>query len=168
MPYFRCAYIADNNLQCDVWFKTDTNETLCPIHVNAINPKLARDDENKRQTYLEQRNGEAKKCHEMTLDELALHIAEMENVLAEQKAKLMTARAVKSDKESLLSDLEREERRKIKTPKVDENGQVTAKKAKSTTPKLSLKSDPIAYIMAQYKCDRPGAMKILGLDNEVG
>lgn len=154
--YLRCTYVPDGGIQCDNWVKVEVETdslTKCPLHLNHISPLLKQEN---KQTYIDIRNDAAKLCHDMSLDELELHIAGLELVIEQERAKLMSARSVKGDKLDKLSEEEREVRRKIKTER---------KEKPETTKRVTIKSDPIKFFMQTYNISEIEAMKKLGLSD---
>lgn len=160
--YIRCHYEStDTKVQCDCWFDSSSYDRekpeskYCIIHRDAISTELAVLGVNK-ETYIETRDKEAKFCYEMSFEELEKHISEVEKVIEFERTKLLTARAVKSDKLEKMTDDERKERRKIKTPSVV----LEPLKPK----KVSVKDNPVKYLMQQMTITEKQARTMLGLE----
>lgn len=136
--YLRCIYESeDTKVQCDSWFNSADGGSMCILHRNPISTHLAAIGINKEE-YIEHRDAQAKICYEMTLPEIEEHISKIERVIEIERTNLLTARAVKSDKVNKLTEEERAERRKIKTPKLI---------LEPAVKKNSMKTDPVKYLM---------------------
>ena len=152
LNYVRCNYVPDGGQQCDHWI---TPGPRCPLHINHVSASAASNGIN-TQSYLEIRNSEAQLCYQMSLEELDAHIAKLEGVIEQEKAKSQSARAVRADKIDKLSEEEREVRRKIKTEQ---------KEKKASEPKkVTIKSDPIRFFMQTYNISEAAAKLKLGIE----
>lgn len=164
--YRRCRYFDPEGIECDTWFPFTEVESLataedirqyyCVNHRDVVSTDLAANGVNKA-TYIEKRKIEETLCFKMTLDELDAHIAGIEVIIEQEKLKAMTARAVKRQKIEDLTEDEREERRKIKTPR-----QVDPDKVKKS-PGVTLKSNPLKYMIQKNGLSRENAISMLGL-----
>lgn len=153
--YLRCQYETDDKVQCDSWFPGTEHAQLCMIHRDPISTHLAAIGINK-ENYITHRDEQAKICFAMTLAELEEHIAKVERVIELERTNLSTANAVKSDKLNKLTEEERAERRKIKTPQF-----VLEPKAKKTSAKLAI--DPVKYLMEKNGWSEAVARQMLDL-----
>ena len=155
--YRRCEYPPNINggRECENWFPSEEGR-LCILHRSSAGPELAHLDESLKSEYIRIRNEQSVICHTMTLDELDQHIAGIEKVIENERTKLLAARAKRSDKLQLLSDEEREERRKIKYVRPErENGAKRETKAEKL--KATIKSDPVGYFMESLNFSRESA-----------
>jgi hypothetical protein len=156
--YHRCEYPPDVNggRECEVWFPSEEGR-LCIMHRNSAGPELAHLDESLKSEYIRLRNEQSVLCHKMSLDELDIHIAGIEKVIENERTKLLAARAKRSDKLQLLSDEEREERRKIKYVPNGEGRERIKKETKAEKLKATIKSDPVGYFMESLNFSREAA-----------
>jgi hypothetical protein len=159
IPKRRCHYIDNRGIQCDTWFDAVDSRKLCPAHAEIITPGKNGNEESKVK-YIDLVNDERKYCYHFlngesqnqsqklifeftddaegsVFEKLDNHIAFIEKVLEDMKARLHSARAVKSEK---LDELSEEERKKLREHKI----------ARATTEpqekKASFKKDPIASL----------------------
>jgi hypothetical protein len=125
--YARCHYISPDGLECEQWFKSNGELSLCPVHAGSVSASMASNGINK-DPYIEKRNAAqfslltATEGMSTVAEKLAYydqHIAGIERVIEEQKILVLTARAVRQNELEKLSDTEREARRKIRTPKIE-------------------------------------------------
>lgn len=105
--------------------------------------------------YIDARNAEIKYCHEMTIDELDIHIAMIETQIAELKVKFYSARGVRGDKIEKLSDTERAARREWKAANVNEP------KAKTVKSK-----DPVTHLGSKLGVNKADAKDLMNMDVE--
>lgn len=160
----RCAHVSETGQECEIWFSLGDDETkrLCPIHSGEVSPEQATKHEETRSLYITRRKEQEVLCANMSLDELDEHIAKIEVVIEEEKMRLLTARATKSNKLDLLSEAERAERRKIKTSRPEGSEPAKPRKPKSDIP--TLKSDPVRYMMLKHGFTEEQAKRMLGAD----
>ena len=144
--YVPCAFKGENGLPCETWFPYEGSQgsKLCIIHRSVMLP--TGETQNR---YIDVRNDEMRTCDKMTLDELEVHIAGIEAILAEQRNRMMAAQGVRRTKIEALSEAERDERRKYVVTR--------AVKAEKT------KVDPAKKFMATVKTD---SLTKLGLDKK--
>jgi hypothetical protein len=112
-------------LQCEVWFEATTDDKLCPTCRLIITPANGSETKVK---YIDLVNSERAICFEMTLDQLNEHIATLEKVLEEQKARVYAARATKTEKLDALTEEERKELRKIRVTRAVSDSSTKAPK----------------------------------------
>jgi hypothetical protein len=159
-PYRRCYYLDDRGEQCEKWFPATDDNKLCLDHrefmgvnghANPANTAKYIDLVNDEREYCYHFLSGARQKQSKTLifefkddedgtvfEKIDSHIAFIEKVLEDMKARLHSARAVKSEKLDELSEEERKELRKQKVEKAINPER--AKKAKS------FKSDPIGNL----------------------
>lgn len=148
LTYFPCAYTDPlSSIPCGQFFPEDaTKSHFCPAH--RTTPEVT---ENK-ELYIDVRNGEMKYCHQMTLDELEVHIAGIETQIAELKAKYFAARGVRGDKLDKMTEEERVERRKWRSSApVDP---IKPKKSK----------DPVTHLGSKLGLNRSDAKDLMNMD----
>jgi|SRR5882724_5022926 len=164
-PYRRCIYLSETGLQCESYFEALDDNKLCPSHreVNSPSAKNGITDEQKVR-YIDLVNDERKYCYHFldgtsqnqdqelifqfkddesgtVFEKLDRHIAFLEKVLEDVKARHQSSRAVRAEKLNNLTEEERKELRKIKIEKA------TTEKTKS----VSFKKDPIANLAKTSK-----------------
>lgn len=180
IPFRRCIHMDERGMQCDTYFPADTDDKLCPIHREVISPgstKNGQTDEQKVR-YIDLVNDERKYCYHFLdgtaqeqkqelifefkddsegsiFEKIECHIGFLEKVLEDVKARLHSARAVKSEKLELLSD---EERKKLRAIKIDKSVR------ESTTRAPSVKKDPVAHLMAKQGMSKTDAAELLSMD----
>lgn len=170
--YNRCHYTSPEGFECETFFPSDQGN-LCPVHLGSLSISLASHGIGK-ESYLEQRNNalfsliEAMngKSTNDALQFLDEHIAGIERVIEGEKIKVLTARAKRAELIEGLSESERKERQKIKTPKLDSNGNVKEKRvstAKALGADILAKEKAIASLMKAGKT-REQALVIVNLD----
>lgn len=170
MPNFyrRCDYINSDGIQCETWYDAQgATFGVCPGHSGMISTDLASNSEAGsivKNTYIEKRQEQEKLCADMTLDELELHYAKLETMIEELKMQLLTAAATRRTKLDTLTESERAERKKIRTPRtaVSSDGKVR-KNAAATAKKPTLKDDPVHYMMSKHGFTEEQAKRMLGL-----
>jgi len=113
-----CNYIDSDSIQCDAFYDANEHPTMCAIHRRTVGTDLAANGINKSD-YITRRQEHEKFVSQMTMAELDIHIAEIEKVIEQEKMKLLVTRARKGAELDKLSNAERAELRKIKTPKVE-------------------------------------------------
>jgi hypothetical protein len=178
VPRRRCFYLDERGQQCDTWFTAIDTNKLCPAHRKIISPNKFSEENNPK--YIDLVNDERKYCyhflsgesqnqsqeliHEFKDDEtgtvfekLDTHIAFIEKVIEDMKARLHSARAVKAEK---LDDLSEEERKELRKIKIDKS----FKLLKVKTP--SLKSDPIGHLIKKQGMSKQDASDLLSMDTD--
>src|SRR5271166_1217104 len=158
IAYRRCFYIADTGIQCETWFEAVDNNKLCEAHRQIISPNGKNEDIKVK--YIDLVNDERKYCYHFldgtsqnqsqaliyefkddlegsVFEKLDQHIGFIEKVIEDLRARLHSARAVRSEKLDELSDDQRKELRKHRIEKAVDN--VTDK------PK-SFKKDPVGHL----------------------
>jgi hypothetical protein len=183
IPYRRCHYIDELGQQCETWFPAVDTNKLCPAHGKIITPngKLNQVDEIKVK-YIDLVNDERKYCyhflsgeaqnqsqeliHEFKDDEsgtifekLDAHIAFIEKIIEDMKARLHSARAVRAEK---IDELTEEERVNLRAQKIDK-----AFRSEKTKEKLSsFKSDPIGFLAKKNSMSRADSEALLSMDGD--
>jgi hypothetical protein len=157
IPYRRCCYINDQGLQCETWFEANTDSKLCAPHSEIISPSSNGHSNEAKIKYIDLVNEQGALCAKMSLDELDIHIAGLEKLLEEEKARLYAARAKRTQKLDDLSEEERKVRRAIKVTRSVEEKEKKPKKA-------TLASDPVKYMMQKFNLTEDQAKKMLGDD----
>lgn len=156
--YVRCHYISPDGFECDSWIPSidGENHELCAVHASALSLPMASNGVNK-DSYISKRNAAQFSLLAATegmsvSDKLAYydqHIAGIEKIIEEQKMLVLTARALKQTELEGLTEAERAERRKIRTPKIERAEKPNA--AKSLGKELIAKEKAIANIISQRK-----------------
>lgn len=158
--YVRCQFVDDAGLECDKWFESaggGVSNKFCPAHANgAMSVDNALKDDSAKSAYITLVNETRVLVAAMTLDQIDEHIAGIEAVIEAERTKLLTSRAVKSEKLDELTEDERKTRRATKIPKTDKP--VKAPTTKATT----MAKDPVAYLMEKHGLSREQAMSMLG------
>lgn len=182
IPYRRCHYIDERGEQCETWFPAVDTNKLCPAHGKIITPngKLNQVDEIKVK-YIDLVNDERHYCyhflsgesqnqsqeliHEFKDDEsgtifekLDAHIAFIEKVIEDMKARLHSARAVRAEK---LDELTEEERKVLRSQKIDKEFK---KVPKEKLP--SFKADPIGFLSKKNNMSRVDSEALLSMDDD--
>ena len=136
--YAPCQYTDAVGIQCDVFFPVDESspQKLCPIHSGnqdalISSENLALTDETK-QRYIDIYNMETVFVKDMDLNQIEIHILNLEAVMAKLRARFTASRARKISLIEKLSDAERVERRKIKIVRPE-----------SQKTRVSFKKDPV-------------------------
>lgn len=179
-PYRRCFYLDDHGQQCDTWFPADNNK-LCPSHKEIITPG-GRINEEEKPKYIDLVNDERKYCyhfldgsaqeqsqaliHEFKDDlegtifeKLDAHIAFLEKVIEDMKARLHSSRAVRAEK---MDELSEEERKILRSQKIDKEFRVKPEKIKLP----SFKSDPVGFLAGKNKMSKTDASALLDMDED--
>jgi|ERR1035441_3518916 hypothetical protein len=179
IPYRRCFYLDERGVQCDSWFPAVDSKKLCPAHSEIIGTSSKVNEEAKVK-YIDLVNDERKYCyhflsgeaqnqsqdliHEFkddsegsVFEKLDTHIAFIEKVIEDMKARLHSARAVKSEKLDELSEEERKELRKIK---IDKAFKPEKEKTKS------FKADPVEFLSKKQGMSKEDASALLNMDTE--
>ena len=158
--YRRCFYIDSSGLQCEEWFPADNDDKLCASHREIVSPSGRNGhSEESKVRYIDLVNDERKYCYHFldgeaqqqkqelifqflddaegtVFEKLDRHIAFLEKVLEDVRARQGQARHIRQDKLNELSEDQRKELRKIKI-----------EKALSSPTKVSVKKDPIAHLV---------------------
>jgi len=151
--FFRCNYIDDSGMQCDTW----SESKICVNHTGIISPRTSAVP-GLKEPYMEVVNAERALVYKMSLEEIDAHIAGIDKIIELERTKLLTSRAVRSEKIDKLSDEERAVRRATTASRA-----VSAEKRAGKSPKAtSIKKDPVQYLMDKYGLDRPSAEKLMG------
>ena len=151
-PYRRCCNINEAGLQCETWFPAINDSKLCDVHSSIATPNGTQENKVK---YIDLVNTERATCHTMSFEELDIHIAELEKVLENQKTKLYSALATRSEKIDKLSEEERKELRKIKVDRAVRETPVR---------KATIKSDPIKYLMQSKGMSEQESKDMMSMD----
>jgi hypothetical protein len=144
--YTRCQYIADDDRQCEVWYRANEDQLNqhCPMHAGILPRRLATTDEGSKSAYIEVRNVELILVKDMTLEQLDSHIAELEKQIENLRARVLTSRGKRADLIEGLDEEARKARRAIRSPKV------TSEKPKSASGgKIKTVEDAIQKLMKQ-------------------
>jgi hypothetical protein len=180
VPHRRCIYLDERGTQCDTWFKAVDSNKLCEVHRNILSSNDHINEENKAK-YIDLVNDERAYCYHFLdgeaqcqkqdlifqfkddesgtiFDKLDSHIAFIEKVIEDMKARLHSARAAKSEALDSLTEEERVERRKVKIDKA-------FKPEKTKAP--SLKSDPIGHLVKKNNMSKQDASDLLSMDTDV-
>ena len=175
VPRQRCCHLDERGQQCDSWFPAVDKSKLCPLHSQSVrtngrveNTPLYIDLVNDERSYCYHFLDGTEQKQEKTLifefkddesgtvfDKLDSHIAFLEKVIEDVKARLHEARAVKSEKLDELTEDQREERRKVKIDKAFKP---------SATKTASFKSDPIAHLTKKQGMSASDANDLLNMD----
>src|SRR6266568_5244032 len=138
-PRRRCSYLDNHGQQCDNWFPAVDSSKLCPAH-EGILVNNGRLNEQETPRYIDLVNDQREYCYHFkdgsaqnqtqTLifeykddqdgtkhEKLDAHIAFIEKVIEDLKARYQSSRAVKLEALDALSEAERKELRKIKIDK---------------------------------------------------
>jgi len=181
VPRRRCNYLDNHGQQCDKWFPAIDSTKLCENHRGIISSNGTSDKLNETPKYIDLVNDQRQYCYHFLdgtaqnqsqklifefkddedgsiFDKLDSHIAFIEKVLEDMKARLHSARAVRGEKLDALSESERSELRKIKLDKAVKEPKVKADKAPS------LKKDPVSYLMKTKKMSEADAKESLNMD----
>jgi hypothetical protein len=179
VPYRRCFYIDDRGQQCDTWFPAIDDNKLCNPHREIITPGKNGNEEAKVK-YIDLVNDERLYCyhflngeaqnqsqtliHEFKDDaegtifeKLDSHIAFIEKVIEDMKARLHSSRAVRTEKLDELTEEERKHLRSIKIDKVFRPGKVKAP---------SFKADPVGFLASKNKMSKTDASNLLEMDED--
>ena len=185
VPYRRCFYIDERGEQCDSWFAAeelgrDTGK-LCARHRDNLNIN-GRINEETKIKYIDLVNDERTYCyhflsgiaqeqkqtliHEFAddiegtiFDKIDQHISFLEKVIEDTKARLHSARAVRTEK---LDELSEEERKKLRAIKIDKAARNEEKKTKVP----SFKSDPVAFLASKNRMSKSKARDLLSMDTD--
>lgn len=166
--YVRCKFeSSDTKEQCNSWYDSDlTDSSMCEIHreiasLSGISFYTVTTTPEK-QKYIDFVNAQHSLCVNMSLDELDEHIKKIEAVIENERTKLLAARATKSQKLESLSDAERAARRKQTI-----SNAVRESKPKQTKPqKVTLKENPVKYMMQSFGFSQDESLSELGLSLE--
>ena len=175
VPHRRCIYLDERGQQCDKWFRAINASKLCDVHSRCNSPSLS---EESKVRYIDLVNDERKYCYHFLdgsaqlqsktliyefkddsegslFDKLDSHIAFLEKVIEDTKARLHSARATKAEKLDELTEEERVERRKVKIDKT-----INPTKAKV----VSFKADPIGNLVKKNNMSQSDASDLLNMD----
>lgn len=177
-PYRRCFYMDERGSQCEEWFPAVDDTKLCKMHQEIASPgsRNGETEENKIK-YIDLVNDERKYCYHFAdgasqhqtqdlifqfkddtdgtvFEKIDRHLAFLDKVIEDLKARRQTARAVRGEKMDALSEEQRKELRKIKIEKA-----VAAVEPKKTT----IKSDPVGFL-AKKGMSRQDAQALLTMD----
>lgn len=181
VPRRRCHYIDATGQQCDTWFPAIDSTKLCVAHREIITPN-GHINEDQKVKYIDLVNDEKHYCyhfingepqnqdktliHEFKDDEagtvfekLDRHIAFLEKVIEDLKARTHSARAVRSEK---LDELTEEERKILRAQKIDKTFREKASKEKLP----SFKTDPVAFLSKKNSMSRTDAEALLTMDDD--
>ena len=159
--YRRCFYLDACGQQCENWFGDEIETRLCVDHRETIQGPGGKINEEAKVRYIDLVNDQREYCYHFLSGEAQVqsksfifeflddsegtifhkidaHIAFIEKVIEDMKARLHSTRAVKTEKMDELSDDERKELRKQKIEKA-----INPDKPKKTK---SFKSDPIGSL----------------------
>ncbi len=176
IPNRRCCYLDERGQQCETWFPAVDANKLCPAHREIISP--SQNGLDSKVKYIDLVNDQRKYCYHFLdglaqeqrqelifefkddqegsiYDKLDTHIAFLEKVIEDLKARLHSARAVKTEKLDNLSEEQRAELRKIKIEQFKE-----PKKEKIPT----FKGDPVAHLAQSRGLSVESAKDLLSLD----
>jgi hypothetical protein len=179
VPHRRCIYLDERGTQCDTWFKAIDSNKLCETHRNILSSSGHINEENKVK-YIDLVNDERAYCYHFLdgdaqeqkqnlifqfkddesgtiFDKLDSHIAFIEKIIEDMKARLHSARATKSEALDSLTEDERVERRKVKIDKA-------FKPEKTKAP--SLKSDPVGHLVKKNNMSKQDASDLLSMDTD--
>lgn len=185
IPYRRCFYLDDRGQQCDAWFPAVDDNKLCGPDKNnhrALINVNGHINEPETPKYIDLVNDERRYCyhfldgtsqnqsqtliHEFKDDQdgtifekLDSHIAFIEKIIEDMKARLHSARAVRAEK---LDELSEEERKHLRTLKIDK--QVREKVEKQKLP--SFKVDPIGFLSKKNSMSKTDASALLEMDED--
>jgi len=178
IPYRRCFYIDDRGQQCEEWFAAIDANKLCLAHRELITPN-GRVSEDNKVKYIDLVNDERAYCYHFidgskqeqkqtlifeyqddsegsVFEKIDAHIAFIEKVLEDMKARLHSARAVRSEK---LDSLSEEERKTLRATRIHKE---LTKNPEKKTP--SFKSDPIAFLSKKQNMSKEDASDLLSMD----
>lgn len=177
IPYRRCIFINDRGAQCDEWFPAIDDNKLCATHREIITPN-GRLNPTQIPKYIDLVNDERTYCYHFkdgtaegqkqtlifefqddaegsVFDKLDSHIAFIERVIEDMKARLHSSRAVRAEK---LDSLSEEERKCLRAIKID-------KAVKSDSPKTpSFKADPVSHLAKTKGMSKENARALLDMD----
>lgn len=181
-PYRRCHYLNERGEQCETWFPAIDTNKLCPAHREIITPNgRVNEDPETKVRYIDLVNDERQYCyhflsgesqnqsqtliHEFKDDlegtifeKIDAHIAFIEKVLEDMKARLHSARAVRTEK---LDELTEEERKVLRSQKIDKEFK---KVPKEKLP--SFKADPIGFLSKKNNMSRVDSEALLSMDDD--
>lgn len=177
-PYRRCHYLDERGQQCEEWFAAVDSIKLCKAHLEIISPNSFKENPENKVKYIDLVNDERKYCYhflsgesqnqDQTLihefkddsngtifEKLDRHVAFIEKVIEDMKARLHSARAVKTEKLDELSEEERVKLRKERIP-------ITPKPEKVP----SFKADPVAFLSKKQGLSKEDAKELLNMDED--
>lgn len=181
IPYRRCHYIDNRGEQCETWFPAVDTNKLCAPHSQIISPSPRNGNDEAKVRYIDLVNDERAYCyhflsgesqnqsqtliHEFKDDsegtifeKLDSHIAFIEKVIEDMKARLHSARAVRTEK---LDELSESERAHLRTLKIDKE----FKKKEKEKP-ISFKADPIGFLAKKNSMSKTDASALLDMDED--
>ena len=172
----RCIYIDSDGIQCEHWVPISKNTKLCLVHSDTINPT---DSPESKERYIDLVNDQREFCYQFKdgseshqdktlvfefkddgegtkLDKIEKHIAFLERVLEDVRARTYATKAIRGEQLDALSEEERKKRRAIKVERV-------ARETREKKP--TIKSDPVKYLMMKNpKMTEAMAREFLGLN----
>jgi hypothetical protein len=180
-PHRQCHYLNERGQQCDEWFAAVDTNKLCARHREIITPN-GRLNEQTTPKYIDLVNDERAYCYHFLdgtaqnqskelifefkddeegtiFEKLDAHIAFIEKVLEDVKARMHSARAVKSEK---LDELTEEERKKLRSQKIDKVFKQKEPKEKAPT----FKADPIGFLARKQGMSKTDASNLLLMDED--
>lgn len=152
----RCWHMDEKGQQCEVWFPAEDDNKLCALHRNGASPSQRNGEtEDQKLKYIDLVNDERSYCYHFkdgsaqnqsqslisefkddtegsVFDKLDRHIAFLETVISDLKARHQTARAVRAEKLDKLSEDERKELRKIRIEKPEPKVKAVISEAKTS------------------------------------
>jgi predicted RNase H-like nuclease (RuvC/YqgF family) len=154
--YFRCIHMDETGNQCETWFKEEGNFKLCEEHRLFLRskPEDSPKSTEERPIYIDLVNEQINICAKMNLDELEVHISNLERALETEKTKLYAARANLRQKLDDLSDSERKERLAHKL-----NKEIREPKSKT-----SAKKDPVTHLATKHGLSTQAAKDLMNMD----
>lgn len=143
--FARCIYCDSAGIQCDVWFDTKDHPKLCILHREIISAQTAVMGNGEQPTeskllYLARVNEITTQVSAMSLEQVDVHIAGIEQRMEDLKTELLASRAVRSNKIGALTEAERTERRKIKVEKL----------VNEVSKKTSIKKNPLEALVETF------------------
>jgi hypothetical protein len=176
IPHRRCIYVYNTGQQCDIYFEAIDHNKLCLAHRESshVNGKI---NEESKIKYIDLVNDQRNYCYHFldgsaqnqskklifefkddeegsVFEKLDAHIAFIDKVLEDMKARLHSTRAVRAEK---LDNLSEEERAKLKAHKI-ERAMNPEKKSKS------FKADPVGNLMKKNNLSGNDAKDLLNMD----
>lgn len=158
-PIRRCYYMNEQGLQCETWFPVKHDDSkLCDVHRNVATTNGTQEQ---KVLYINLVNEERAICYKMSPEELDAHIAQLEKVLEETKAKILQSKAVRKENYDKLTEEERKELRKIR---VDHEVKKSLVPEREKAP--SFKKDPIANLMQSKGFSKEDARDLMSMDED--
>ena len=181
IPERRCAYLYPHGQQCDVYFQAIDSNKLCPAHREVFNGKSKTEESKVR--YIDLVNDERKYCYHFqdgtaqsqsqdlifqfkddedgtVFEKIDKHIAFLDKVIEDLKARHSTARQVRVEKLDQLSEEERKILREHKIERAVSGGIEGAPRVPS------FKKDPVGHLAKTKNMSRQDAEALLTMDED--